>query len=162
MVIHGAEELLGHGDDLVQHTDAVRTLVELAGGDTSNLQGKNVRNKTWEYAVSQHLSGLDDALDRLRSYNPEFDRSHFHEPALTAVRSTEFKYQTSEDRSELFELPDENEDVSGEYPEQVSEFEDFLAEWLDTYSRAEDVAGQRAEFSDSVEGQLADLGYITD
>jgi uncharacterized sulfatase len=161
LVVHGFEDLLGRGDDLLQHVDIVRTLLERVGGRTNGLQGYDLRERSRDFAISQCGPGTSEGLDIIQSHDEDFDRSAFHESALTALRSTEFKYQRSDDGSELFELPDETEDVSATYPEKVAEFDEYLTEWLADHE-GRSIEGTEAQFSDEVRQQLADLGYRTE
>lgn len=161
LVVYGLDDLVGRGDDLVQHVDIVRTVMESVGGRTDRLQGYDLRKRSREFAISQCGPGTSEGLDIIQSHNKDFDRSRFHESALTALRSTAFKYQRSDERSELFELPDETEDVSTAYPEKVVEFEQYLSEWM-TAHEGESIERTEAEFSDAVRQQLSDLGYVTE
>lgn len=161
LIVHGFDDLLGRGGDLVQHVDVMKTILESIGGRTDGLHGFDLRNRSREFAISQRGPKTSEGLDIIQSHNPDFDRSVFHESALTALRSTEYKYQRSDNRSELFELPDETEDVSARYPEKVAEFDQYLTEWTADHERRS-IESAEAEFSEKVQQQLADLGYRTE
>ena len=161
LVVYGFGDLVGRSDELVQHVDLVRTLLERVGGRTEGLQGYDLRERSRDFAISQAGPGTSDGLDIIQSHDGSFDRSAFHESALTALRSTAFKYQRSDDRSELFELPDETEDVSSLHPETVAEFDAYLTEWL-TEHEGRSIERTEAQFDDEVRQRLADLGYRTE
>ncbi|WP_188977950.1 sulfatase [Halocalculus aciditolerans] len=155
LVVHGADFSFDSAD-LVQHADVMQTLVAGAGGDTDQFQGVDLREETRERAIVQR-----DPLETepYLQYNPDFDVSRYHEPMLTAVRDTEWKFLYSDDGEDLYRLPDESTDVAADYPEVTAEFEAFTEEWLDGPGAP---LGERseAEFTDAMKQQLADLGYV--
>jgi uncharacterized sulfatase len=154
-VVHGADLDVAR-DDLVQHVDIMQTLLARVGGDTSQLQGINLDERERDYVVAQR-SMME--FEGLLETDPEYDTSRFHTDLLTALRTREFKYQTSGERSELFALPDETTDVTGTYPEIAAELADLTESWL-ADEGAPVGAAQHAEFDDAMRKQLADLGYL--
>jgi uncharacterized sulfatase len=78
---------------------------------------------------------------------------------LTALRTSEFKFQKSEGRTDLLRLPDETTDVSEEYPETAAELEQELDAWMDEYGEPFGPA-REGELSDAMREQLSDLGYV--
>lgn len=155
LVIHGADFDID-SDETIQHIDVLQTLLDRAGGDTSQFQGVNLDETTREFAVAQR--GPAD-FEPFLEHNPEFDTSKFHSPMLTCLRTPEFKFQQSEERSELFHLPDEESDISEKYPEKHDELKSKLDDWMDEYG--EPISDAReGEFSDAMRQQLADLGYV--
>lgn len=157
MVIHGlTDELVVDGEDTVQHLDVLKTLLKVAGGDPGDTIGIDLREGTRDFAVSQR--GPTN-FDELRAHNESFDTSRFHTETLTALRTGDFKYQRSSEKSELFALPNEDEDVSSTHPEERTELEDRLGEWLERYGKPVGDA-REGEFSDAVTRQLRDLGYM--
>ena len=158
LVVYGSDDLLGRGDELVQHPDIMQMLVASVGGRTDQFQGIDLREQSREFAVSQRKTRVSERLDTIESYNSNFDRSAFHESGVTALRTTEFKYQRSDHKSELFKLPDELEDVSAKHPDETTTFDQLLTKWIDEHG-GQSHAPATAEFSDTVKQQLADLGY---
>ena len=156
MVIHGLGDLAIDPDDIVQHADVMRTLVERAGGDTEGMVGTDLRAESPPFAVSQR--GPVD-FDDLLSYNPGFDADRFHRPTLTALRTDRFVYQRSDEGADLFERPDETTDVSDRYPAVVAELDETLSAWLAENGRPAD-EGRAGDFSPSKRRQLEDLGYL--
>jgi uncharacterized sulfatase len=160
MVVWGLPELVGRGDELVQHVDVMRTLLAMAGADREGFHGIDLRSGRREFAVAQRGAGGEDGVADIKRFNPDFDDSWFHGSELHALRTHEWKYLKSEDRVELFRLPDEFVDVSAEHPELVAAFDRDLEAW-----RAEHVGDAEAvetEFSPEMREHLADLGYLTE
>jgi uncharacterized sulfatase len=156
LVVHGLDAPAADAGSLVQHADLMRTLVERAGGRTGGMQGVDLRAETREYAIAQRGPvSLDAYTDR----NPGFDASRYPESALHCLRDAEFKYLRHDDGAALHRLPDEDADVSDEYPDVAERMDDYLAEWLESEGRPIDRAAD-AEFTDAMERQLRDLGYV--
>lgn len=103
LVIDGLDDVGHHADQLVQHADVMKTLLNVAGADTDQFGGIYLRSACIDHAVSQR-SPQRESPDQ------------FHDPMLTSIRTPEFKYQQSDGGSELYALPDEETDVSEEYP----------------------------------------------
>jgi uncharacterized sulfatase len=59
-------------------------------------------------------------------------------------------------------LPDEETDVSGEYPEIVEEMATALEEWFETKGQPVSTGATEGEFSDAMKEQLSDLGYLVE
>lgn len=157
LVLAGLNEELTVGeDDLLQHTDVMRTLLEVAGADTDGMLGVDLRSEQREYAVSQR--GPVE-FDEFYEYNEDFDASRFHLPALTALRTDTYRYQESESGSDLFALPDEESDVTEDLPEIAAELSGTLEKWVKRHGQPVG-AGERSEFSGAVQRQLRDLGYV--
>ncbi|WP_277541087.1 sulfatase [Haloarcula laminariae] len=157
MVIDGLETDLAAGsDDIVQHADVMATLLAMAGGDHEDLMGRDLREESREFAISQREP---TTLDSITQHNPSFDTSWFHEGLLTALRTEAHRFQRSEGRTELFELPDERTDVAADRPELAAELGSTLESWMETHGTPATDA-ETGEFSGAVQRQLEDLGYL--
>jgi len=161
LIVHGLEDIDHKADELVQHGDLMQTLVAQAGGDTSQFQGVDLRSEIREFAICQ-CGPNRPALEKFTDINPDFDWSKYHAGTLTALRTSEFKLQWSDGedgRTELFELPDEETDVSEAYPELTEDLQSKLHGWLQTEGQP---IGDEAEgeFSEAMRNQLEDLGYM--
>ncbi|MFC6723326.1 sulfatase [Halobium palmae] len=157
MVVHGLPSLAERSNDIVGHVDVMRTLLERAGASVDGTHGIDLATETSEYAITQRGSTAE-ILSNLVEYNPDFDTERFHEGELSCIRSAEFKYQRSADRAELFRLPDETTDVSENYPDIAARLDAELDRRVSdtaSYDRSKD-----AEFTDAMEEQLRDLGYL--
>lgn len=161
LVTYGLKNIQTDRKDLLQHADLVQTLVEMAGGETTQFQGIDLRTESREFVVSQECN-TEEILDKFVEYNPEFDDSRYHRPLLTCIRNKTYKYQKSEEASELFELPDEETDISDENPETTEEMEATLDTWMAEYGRPISNKDNESEFPDEMKQQLTDLGYIID
>jgi uncharacterized sulfatase len=169
LVVHGLDGLES-GDagspgagELVQHADVMRTILEAAGARTEGLQGIDLREERRERAIVQRgAKRCLKNLDRFLEIDPDFDDACFHRAALSAIRTERFRYQRSEERSELFRLPDEEHDRSTSYPEVAERLDGELERFLETDGRPAAGGGREGEFTDAMERQLADLGYLVD
>ncbi len=160
MVTHGLDDVAG-GHKLVQHSDFMQTLASLAGAATDQIQGIDLHSESREYALSQDWND-GEYFDVLEDINPDFDRSRYHGGLLTCLRDRKFKYLDSEDQKELFELPDEETEVSGKYPDRAEEMAHQLREWFETDGQPISTDATEEEFSDAMKEQLSDLGYLVD
>ena len=156
LVVHGLDLERVSSDALVQHGDVMRTLLETVGVETGQFQGYDLRDEEREYVLCERGPRPSD-LAKLRDRNPEFDASRYHWPAVACLRSADWKLVRSDDRTELFRLPNERTDVSDEHPERVRRMERDL-EALRPTERFE--SGDRAEIDDAMENHLRDMGYI--
>lgn len=155
LVVHGLEDIAHQRSEFVQHMDVMETLVDTAGGDTNQFQGINLKTETREYAITQ--KGGQNSEVYLK-HDPSFDTSRFHNTLTTSFRSEKFKYNRSEEMTELFELPNETVDVSDEYPDVVAAFEEDVVRFLDRYGKMRRTSTS-GHVSAAVKQQLADLGY---
>jgi uncharacterized sulfatase len=156
LVTHGLDGLALADNELIQHTDLMRTLLEVAGGDTTGMQGVDLREGPRKFAVAQRAP---EDFKALTQHDPSFDRTRFHSPLVTCARTTTHKPLLSDEREELFALPDEREDVSEQSQSLFKPLRSELKDWLDT--EGVPVEGVRdAEFDDAMRRQLSDLGYM--
>lgn len=163
LVTHGFDEVTPYDGSMVQHVDVATTLLEHVGARTDGFQGIDLRRESREYGfVQRGARRYRKNRDRFHEINPGFDASKYHDGTLHAIRSSEFKFLKSDDRTELFDLPDEQEDVSERYPQVASSLEATLDEWLDTTGRPVDATADGPELTDAMRKQLSDLGYIVD
>lgn len=161
LVVHGFDDLLNHDGELVQHIDVMQTLLSSVGGDTEQMQGIDLTESTRDYAISQRgAERCEQYLERYTDINPDFDTSDYHSGNLSAIRTLEFKYLRSDNESELFRLPDEETDVSERYPEVVEFLDTELGQWLDTTGASVTSESVEGNFTEAMEEQLADLGYL--
>lgn len=157
LVISGLKEPLAvDGDDIIQHADVMTTLLSIAGADADGTIGVDLRSDSRDFAVSQR-GPLE--FSEPYSTSPNFDTSQFHTSTLTALRTEEYRYQQSDDGSELFELPDEERDVEDDHPEVADDLSSKLESWIEEYGQPIG-GGKSGKFSDAVQRQLSDLGYM--
>ena len=156
LVVHGLDDVEYPPDGLVQHLDLMRTLAECAEVSTDGLQGIDMRQTTREYVLSQRQEAN---FDPYLQHNSDFDTSRYHTDMLTSLRTREFRYEKSDERSRLFELPDETTDVSDQYSEVAADLDDKLSEWLATDGQPI-TTGEESRLTDEMQKQLQDLGYM--
>jgi|AntRauTorcE11897_2_1112592.scaffolds.fasta_scaffold00002_98 uncharacterized sulfatase len=156
MVVSGIEGLEHARDDVVQHIDVTRTLAERLGISHDQFSGVDLRDTTPDGAISQRgIPHFDEYLEA----DPEFDTSRYHETPMTAFRTDEFKYVKGTEKAELFELPDEETDVSDEYPTVRDDLDARVEDALLNMTTRE-AGDDEATYSAAMEQQLADLGYL--
>ena len=163
LVTHGLESALAYEGELVQHADVMTTLLAMVGASTDGTQGIDLRTGRRDFAVVQR--GADRCrqnVGKLLELNPDFDASEFSDSTLTALFTSEFKYQHSDDGSELFRLPDESSDVSDLYPSVEADLRETLTEWFETQGVPVTTQRQKGRFTNEMRDQLADLGYLVD
>jgi uncharacterized sulfatase len=157
LVVQGVDELTeDDSDKIVQHYDIMKTLMTIAGGESNKIEGIDIRKNEREFAFSQRKP-LD--FEHILQHNQEFNTSRFHSSLLTSVRTDEFKYQKSQDKTELFKLPDEETDVSGEYPGIVRKLDGVIEDWIKKKGESR-YSSSEEDFSNEVKDHLRDMGYL--
>ncbi|MFT4947700.1 MAG: arylsulfatase A-like enzyme [Natronomonas sp.] len=154
MVIQGVQDISDGG--IIQHTDVVRTLLEIAGAETETIQGVDLRTDRREYAISQ--SGESD-LEPLLEANPEYDQSKFCTGEYSVIQNGEYKYIQRPDDPRLYRLPDEETNLIDTEPERAEKLDSQLDEWLETEGRPIG-RGTEADVDEEMRSRLADLGYL--
>ncbi|OYR38151.1 hypothetical protein DJ82_12820 [Halorubrum sp. Ib24] len=156
MVVSGIEGLEHARDDVVQHIDVTRTVAERLGVSHDQFSGVDLRETTPDGAISQRgIPHFDEYLEA----DPAFDTSRYHETPMTAFRTDEFKYLKGSEKAELFRLPDEETEVGDEYPTVRDELDERLGARLQDMTTP-DAGEAEATYSDAMEQQLTDLGYL--
>ncbi len=165
LVTHGLEGVSHHTDCPTQHIDVMQTLLSLAGADTSQFQGYDLREQSREVAISQDLRGtVDDdetrSYDRIRQYNSDVDLSHLPKSLVTAVRTSEFKLVHTEEWNRLYQLPDEETDVKSEFPSVYEDLLSRLETWFETTGQPFEFTPEKPNLSEDIEQHLRDMGYL--
>lgn len=151
----------------VQHSDLMKTLLSLAGADTSFVDGYDLRTDTREFAVSQ-----DDArsLDPIYEINPQFDASQFYPgaqgglPGRTSLRTATHRYVRGDDgTAALYRLPDETTDIAEESVSIASQLAARTDNWLADHEpvSSNDGTGQ-PDLADGTKERLMNMGYLED
>lgn len=79
LVIYGIDGLSTSTGETVQHVDVIRTILELVGGPTDGLQGRDLLRETRDWAIVQRGGERTRLnLDKIREYNSAFDSSRYH------------------------------------------------------------------------------------
>jgi uncharacterized sulfatase len=162
LVVHGSEALLGCGDDLLQHADLMKTILSAADVPTESFHGVDLRSENRAFAVSQRgQQTYERTMRAIEEHRPDFDTERFHSGLLTSLRTPEFKYLHSGERSELFGLPDEGADMTDTHPESASTFESRFEEWMDEHGGKIETDA-RAEHSNATKRRLRNPGYVVE
>jgi uncharacterized sulfatase len=161
LVTHGLGDLQVGEGGLLQHADIMQTIVDMGEGDTSQLQGINLRNETREFVVSQDWVS-EEVINKFTEYNPGFKQARYPKGLHSCVRTKRYKYHSSERGAELFALPDEEKNISNKKPEKCEDFSEKLDNWMEEYGYPVSKENTKSEFSEEMKQQLSDLGYIVD
>lgn len=156
MVVHGLDGVEHASGSVVQHVDMTRTVAERLGVTHEQFSGVDLRREVPDFAISQRgIPHFDEYLQA----NEDFDTSQYHREPVTALRTSDFKYLRSVEKSELFALPDEKTDVSTERADVSDDLEHRLESAIQQMD-CKDAAGERADYTDSMKQQLSSLGYL--
>jgi len=155
LVVHGMDNLQTNSP-VVQQIDLMQSLVEKAGGDTTQFQGFDIRSEKRKYAFTNRAAINESPW---KEHNPEFDAGKYHKGKLTSIHTDTFRYQKSEGRAELYDLPDEETDVSDEHPDVAAKLDGALEDWLNTEDDL--ILGEsQSRLDNDMRQQLRDLGYL--
>lgn len=153
-------------DQLVQHTDVMRTILEHVEADANGVQGIDLTTDTREFAISQDG---EVSLEGLVKLNPGFDTKKFLEidgtmlPERSVLRTSEFALIKGVDgTSELYALPDETRDVSDRYLDVKSELQEQLETWVTDSGQHDDSRKIGRDISEELKQRLSSMGYLDD
>jgi uncharacterized sulfatase len=155
MIVSGVPDVETDQKTITQQIDLTRTLAEITGVVTEQFEGVDIRDAERWYGISQY--GQAD-LEAYLKFNPEFDTDRFFRNPHTVISDGEYKLMTNDERTELYRLPDETTDLSGQdeaHQERLNGvINDLDIEWSDNNE------AENADFDDSQREQLQDLGYL--
>jgi uncharacterized sulfatase len=165
LVTHGLTGISEQTTRPTQHIDIMKTLLSIAGANTSQFQGYDLRNEIRTKAISQDLRGSvdNDAVpnyERILQYNNDIDLSHLPQSMVTAVRTTDFKYIYTDKWTKLYRLPNETDDVTEAYPDQYTELQSFTDQWLQSEGTQIDIATEEVDLNEETEQRLRNMGYL--
>lgn len=161
LVVSGVSGLQSTHDGIVQHADAVQTVLSEVDVDFDVSVGYDLRESGREFAVTQTYGGRTrKKLERVADHGYDFDTSVYHAADVTSLRTPEFRYTRSDEDEELFAVSDQTRDVGDEHPEKREEFAEMAESWLETYGQPYSEQQETAEFDESMNEHLADLGYL--
>lgn len=154
-LIVGFDNINQEDNDIIQHIDLTRTLANLTGVSTDQFEGRDIRNSSRTYAISQLGS---TSLERYTKCNQNFDETKFFGKPYTSVRTSEWKLLTNEEKTLLYELPDEKNNVSFKYPDIVERISKAIDKEGIIWN---DLKGDVVDRDEEMKEQLKNLGYIT-
>lgn len=147
----------------VQHTDIVRTIFSEIGVDGDWIQGVDLTEATRDWAVVQRgVNRTEQNLSKLTEIEPAYDASRYRQSTVTALRTDSFKYVYSDEGEALFEPPNEDTDVSPDYPDRTAKLRADAESLLANEATPYEDDTRDGEFTDAMRSQLADLGYLVD
>lgn len=158
MVVHGLPEIQHQADEFVQHIDVTRTIAELAGVESDQFDGIDLTRDVRQFAAGQRANRENDR-NSLLERDRNFETSRYRWDAVNCLWDEEFKLVSgTENEDELFELPDETENVIDDFPEVASELRRQLKTYLPRFPETDE--RNPADFSDEAYERLRDMGYI--
>jgi arylsulfatase A-like enzyme len=168
LIIRPADEQSATVDEIVSLADLYPTILDMAGADTPEDQGRWSQSLLplgeapgHDYIVAE--TGLKS--DRvIKSDYPDFDGSEYNE-ALQSVRTDEYKLIVNgQGETELYRWrpdPGNFDDVTGSNPEVREELQEVVDSELDPLSGQEWAEGDESVTDDEhLEDRLEDLGYL--
>jgi arylsulfatase A-like enzyme len=160
-VTHGLEGIEQHADQVVQPIDFIKTILMQIGIENEQLEGNLLTEESRNYAITQRSEqNAIKNLDRIRDLNPDYELSTYHPGMLTAFRSVDFKYLKSSERTVLYKLPNETEDVSDSYPDVAAIFDQYASEWLATHKNNATASQRDQELDPQIQEHLSNMGYL--
>jgi uncharacterized sulfatase len=157
LIVTGIDDIKDGTETATQHIDVTKTLASIAGVNSEQFEGRDIRDADREFGISQR--GVAN-LEAYTKFDQDFEVPGIGTEPISAVRTADFKYVEGESTSQLYKLPNEMVDVSEQYPEAIKAHAEILSkndiEWVfDTDQAA-------AEFDEAAQQRLQDLGYLTD
>lgn len=158
LVLSGVPDLAVDEDEIVQHIDVMRTLLSMAGASDDQFGGFDLCNgQTRGFAVIQEYTENFAAFEK---HTQEFNSGPRKLGRIDGLRTDEFKLVVSQDDVVLYELPDEDTDVS---PTR-SNVRERLLEQHEAFNKEH---GQPLvdspttdDYDERMKKRLSDLGYI--
>lgn len=156
MLIAGISDVITNKETMSQQIDLTRTIGEITGISTAQFEGRDLRTGDRPYAISQrgqaHLGGYT-------RHNDSFNTDLFFEAPYTVVTDGDYKLAINEERTDLYQLPDEQTDVSESETQHLKRLKSFLNDHTISWKSGEPRSA--AEFNDSQLEQLRNLGYLS-
>lgn len=154
-LVVGIDGVCDPEDAVTQHIDLSYTVASITGVMSNQFQGRDLRDSHRPYAISQR--GVAH-LDEYTKYGEAFDPSRFIRSPFSAIRTAEYKLLSNESRTVLYDLPDEETDISDENPDVVAELSAHLDREDIAWSDPEE---EQIEYGTSTQKRLRDMGYMT-
>lgn len=153
-LVIGIDNVKDSQNTVTQHIDLTHTVASITGVLNSQFQGRDIRDPERPYAISQRGMGN---LENYTKYSDSFDSSMFFQSPFTSVRTTEYKLLSNETQTLLYNLPDEEDDVSDEQPDIVPKLQKYLNQEKITWS---ELGQEQIEYDESTVERLRELGYL--
>lgn len=155
--------------DLVQLVDLPPTILDVLDIDApaarEQFQGISFHpdsDETRDFAIAEYMAPQPsmDAIQKRVGDLPEHVREY--DRSLRAIRTDQYKYIRGSDGSqELYDIqrdPGETEDIAETHDDVVSDLDNRLDDWLDSFEHAEHT--DTVSMDDDTKARLEDLGYL--
>lgn len=162
IIVRGSDQLMSIDEHLIQHIDVLQTILDEVGVPTEGMHGITLPDDSRKFTITQRGSETaEKTLKHIREENSGFTHNLVQSGLVTALRTEDWKLITNGENTDLFHLPNEYNDVSSDYPEYSKELSQKLDNWMEQFGAPID-SNTRAMFSEEVQQQLTNLGYIVD
>ncbi|SIR76488.1 Arylsulfatase A [Haladaptatus litoreus] len=152
------ESISKNSDSLLQHADAMQTVLDSIDVSENLEIGQNIGNEHRKFVVSQ--LGIDHQksnLKKVKNISPEFE-SPYPPETVTMLKSKTHTLFSSESCSKII---DSTTRESVNEDEIIDKYESQLEEWLSKFG--EPISdSEEEEFSTEVKQRLQKLGYVAD
>jgi len=148
-------------EDIVQHADVMKTIVEQCDINHRVPIGVDLQNDERQFAIVQRgRDRVQRKLQLIRSYGSEFDEDRILVEDLHTLYTNNHRLDLLESDISLFSLPDESTNIVPKCPDIAQELNTELNCWLDEYGGSIDSSSDEPQFTEGMKRQLEDLGYL--
>lgn len=154
-LVVGIDDISENVEDVTQHIDLTFTIANITGVLSDQFEGRDIRESSRGYAISQLGSSN---LNRFKQYNENFNSSKFFGSPFSSIRTSEWKLLMNDQKKLLYNLRDEENDVSSEYPSIVDDLSYIIRQEKISW---EEFKGDTVTRNEEMKKQLKDLGYMT-
>ncbi|MDS0259772.1 sulfatase-like hydrolase/transferase [Haloarcula sp. S1CR25-12] len=156
LIVIGINGMTDGKETVTQHIDVTRTLSAITDVTSDQFEGQDLRDTGRTFGISQR--GIVH-MDAYTKHNSEFDIELGSNP-VTAVRTTDYKYIEGGSSQLLYDLPDEETNMSDIHPDVVEKLSDIITDRGIIWKS--DSGQEQADFGQETQQRLQDLGYLTD
>lgn len=146
----------------VTHADVVRTFLEVAEADTSDIDGINLRESQRDRFLTQRPYSFDYEI--LRQHNPDYENPYVHDDPVTAFHIGDYKIKFSRDETSVYNPemdPSEEDqlDLSDVPDAETRQYEEWRSQ-CESSGLLTTSSPDAVEADDAARAQLEDLGYL--
>lgn len=158
LVIYGLDELPNEG--LIQHADVMKMLCTDLDIDHAVPLGQDIRKEPRDFVITQSSGErTQNNLKKIREYENTTSEEEFYTEDLTVLRTPEWQYLLSENRTELYAVDESSTDRSEDYPDTAAHLSECCQTWLNTIGQPV-AEPESADLDEEMKKQLRDLGYL--
>lgn len=159
LVILNEPSLAGTQENLIQHSDIMKVLLERAEANTEGMYASDPREEVRDVAITQRgPNRYRKKIDELRRHNPSFETDRYLDGLVTSARTRTHRVSIS-DSGEQTSLTDG--EPNGLSADAASEhgIKDRVREFSEKWSPVKS-AKESARMTPAMKRQLEDLGYL--